>query len=97
MSEQGAEAGNRMGIRDLRNHLTATLRRVRQGTTITVTDRHRPVALLVPYREHQVDDLLRELVRAGRVSWAGGKPQGSQQPPEVRGAPVADAVCEDRR
>jgi prevent-host-death family protein len=37
-----------VSIRDLRNHLSAYLRRVARGEALTVTDRKRPVALLIP-------------------------------------------------
>jgi prevent-host-death family protein len=37
-----------VSIRELRNHLSAYLRRVARGEALTVTDRKRPVALLIP-------------------------------------------------
>jgi prevent-host-death family protein len=86
-----------VGIRDLKNRLSDVLRRVRGGETIAVTDRNRPVALLVPLRPKPTERTLRQLVEAGRLSWAGGKPVGATNPPTVRGAPVSDAVIEDRR
>jgi prevent-host-death family protein len=41
----------RVGVADLKAHLSAHLRRVRDGETIVVTDRDRPVAKLVPVEE----------------------------------------------
>ena len=75
----------------------AVLARVRRGEIIQVTDRKRAVALLVPTGASEKPDLLRELVRAGRLSWNGGKPAGTRLPPVVRGPSVSDAVVEDRR
>ncbi|MBI2895339.1 MAG: type II toxin-antitoxin system prevent-host-death family antitoxin [Deltaproteobacteria bacterium] len=85
-----------VGIRELKNSLSAYLERVRAGETMTVSDRGRPIALIVPLGG-PVEHTIRDLVRAGRLSWAGGKPQGSSRPPVVRGRPVSDAVIEDRR
>jgi prevent-host-death family protein len=38
-----------IGIRKLRDELTRHLGRVRRGTRIVVTDRGKPVAVLMPY------------------------------------------------
>jgi prevent-host-death family protein len=54
----------RMGIRELRDTLTATIRRVRAGETIEVTHDGEPVALVVPYPEDRVT----RLIVSGRAS-----------------------------
>ncbi|MBI4612736.1 MAG: type II toxin-antitoxin system prevent-host-death family antitoxin [Planctomycetes bacterium] len=86
-----------VGIRELKAKVSSVIRRVRQGETITVTDRNRPVALLVPVRAGAIDDILRELVQTGRLSWSGGKPRGVRRAVAIRGPSVAEAVVEDRR
>jgi prevent-host-death family protein len=86
-----------IGVRELKDQLSATLARVRRGQSIVVTDRNEPVALLVPIRARDREELLKTLTRSGRVAWAGGKPAGLAKPPRVRGRPVSDAVREDRR
>ena len=40
---------SRVGIADLKAHLSQHLRKVRGGRTITVLDRETPVARIVPY------------------------------------------------
>lgn len=40
---------SRVGVADLKAHLSAHLRKVRAGRTITVVDRDTPVATIVPY------------------------------------------------
>lgn len=40
---------SKVGIADLKAHLSQHLRKVRGGRTITVVDRDRPVAQIVPY------------------------------------------------
>ena len=47
-----------VGIRELRDHVSAVIRRVEAGEVIDVTDRGRPVARLVPLRETGVLDRL---------------------------------------
>jgi prevent-host-death family protein len=61
MSEQ-------MGIRELRDRLTATIRRVRDGETIEITHHRRPVAVLAPVRA----DRIQRLLEAGDI--APGEP-----------------------
>lgn len=39
-------------IADLKSRLSAHLRKVRAGRTITVLDRDTPIAQIVPYRDH---------------------------------------------
>lgn len=53
----------RIGLRELRQHASRYIARVATGETIEVTDRGRPVALLVPARE----DRWQELVATGQV------------------------------
>lgn len=43
---------NAVRIADLKSHLSAHLRKVRAGRTITVLDRDTPIARIVPYDEH---------------------------------------------
>ena len=86
-----------VGVRELRDKLSATLARVRRGETVTVTERRRPVAIIVPARDVEEEALLRTLVKSGRISWTGGRPRGLARAPRVRGEPVSDAVIEDRR
>jgi prevent-host-death family protein len=46
-----------IGIRELRDNLTATIRRVRAGETIEITHHHERVALLTPARIDRIDQL----------------------------------------
>jgi prevent-host-death family protein len=48
----------RIGIRELRDSLTATIRRVRAGETFEVTHDGRPVAVLAPVRASRLEELL---------------------------------------
>jgi antitoxin (DNA-binding transcriptional repressor) of toxin-antitoxin stability system len=82
----------RMGIRELRDTLTATIRRVRMGETIEVTHHGALVALLAPVPRDRID----RLVAAGEV--APGTPL--TQPPRrfpVTGEQTASQAIEDDR
>jgi prevent-host-death family protein len=57
-----------MGIRELRDTLTQTIRRVQRGETIEVTHHGAPVAVLAPVAADRID----RLVAAGEV--APGRP-----------------------
>ena len=52
--------GTRMGIRELRDTLTQTMRRVRAGETIEVTNDGEPVAVITPYRRSRLEQLIAE-------------------------------------
>jgi prevent-host-death family protein len=87
----------RAGVRELRQHLSRFLERVKAGERFTVTEHGRPVALLVPLAAD--DDPLAELeirgliVRraVGRVSELG------PPPPRDPGAPALADVLEELR
>ena len=87
----------KVGVRELKDHLSAILERVRSGETVTLTRHNRPIAYLVPFVESTQESLVRTLAMAGRLSWAGGKPRGAEDPPDLHHAPAALAVLEDRR
>jgi prevent-host-death family protein len=46
-----------MGIRELRDNLTATIRRVRTGETIEITHHGERVAVLTPVQQDRIDRL----------------------------------------
>jgi len=48
----------RIGIRELRDNLTATIRRVRAGEAFEVTHDGEPVAILAPVRRSRLDELI---------------------------------------
>jgi prevent-host-death family protein len=49
---------DQIGIRELRDRLTATIRRVRDGETIEITHHGRPVAVLAPAPTDRISRLL---------------------------------------
>ncbi|GMV43338.1 MAG: hypothetical protein AMXMBFR64_50540 [Myxococcales bacterium] len=88
---------SRIGIKELRDTLSATIARVKRGEAVTVTERNEPVAVILPVREQTSDDeALWQAVRDGMVSWSGGHPAARRRRPLGAGEPVSAAVMEDR-
>lgn len=82
----------RMGIRELRDTLTQTIRRVQKGETIEVTNHGAPVAVLAPVPQ----DRIARLVASGEV--APGRPldRALRRFP-VTGEQTASQALEDDR
>ncbi len=89
------------GIRELKNHLSAYLRKVKAGETITITDRGIPVGRIVPAGEKDertLEEKMQALQEAGLAEWSGKKPQPRAPVVEVKGdRMVSDMLLEDRR
>ncbi len=85
-------------VRELRSGLRRYLKRVRSGARVTVTERGRPIATLVPVDGPADVAWAHALVVSGHARWSGGKPAGSRHPaPTAAGRSVSEAVIEDRR
>lgn len=89
-----------VGIRKLRDELTRHIGRVRRGKRLVVTDRGKPVAVLMPYSQDDLssrEDRLRALLAGGHV--APAERPFSANPPLVkgRGTLASDLIGEDRR
>ena len=88
-----------VGVRELRAKLSAYLRAVSRGTTVTVGDRRRaPVARLVPVARSPEAELLDRLAAHELLQKSVGKPSNA---PRVearrRSRQLSDIVAEDRR
>ncbi len=84
----------RVGIRELKSRLSKYLVRVEAGERLVVTDRGRPIAIVIPVG---ADERIETLLSDQAVHWGGGKPSGSRKPPKVNAKhSVADAVLRDR-
>jgi len=86
-----------VGVRELKAQLSQCLRRVQAGERLTVTDRGRAIAELVPVSTPASLDWMHAMVAAGRASWKGGKPVGLARRIKSRGKPASQMVIEDRR
>jgi prevent-host-death family protein len=85
--------GDSVGIRELRQYASRVVARVAQGETVTVTDRGRPVARLVPVLESRLE----QLVTDGAVIPAAQPP--SALPPRLAptgGQSLSEAIIAGR-
>lgn len=88
-----------VGVRELRAHLSAYLRAVARGETVTIGDRsRRPVARLVPVKQTPNVAALERLAASGVLQRGAGKPgRASRVKPRPGRRGVSDLVREDRR
>jgi prevent-host-death family protein len=70
MAEERHPSPPRVGVRELRQNLSIYLDRVKAGERLEVTERGRPVALLVPLPPN--GDSLAQMIADGRVIPATG-------------------------
>lgn len=96
MTQVALSRGEHMevGIRELRNHLSRYLDDVRRGEEITITDRGRAVARILPMSgERKIDRLIAE----GFVSPPENPgPRTVPKPIKINGT-VSDLIIEQRR
>ncbi len=89
-----------VGSRELKTRLGTYLRQVREGATLIVTDRGRPVAELRPVERYESSPRarLRELAAIGVVSGevAERVPLRPFEAIRSRGASLSEAIREDR-
>ena len=88
-----------VGVRELKNSLSAYIRKVKKGETVIVTERGKEIALLKRPPAGPLEERLEALQAKGWVRVGeGGKPMGLPgRRKKVRLAPLSKAVIEDRR
>ena len=86
-----------VGIRELKENLGRYMNAVRTGEKITITDRNKEIAVLIPLGKDPREEKISQLIQRGIVSWSGGKPKGMPKRIVSRGGSASDAVLEDRR
>jgi prevent-host-death family protein len=86
------------GARELKTHLGSYLRKVRQGTTVVVTDRGEPIAELRPlsHGPQTTGAALARLLAVGALTRRTVQPLSPFRPIRARGVSLAAAVIEDR-
>ncbi|MGH8935913.1 MAG: type II toxin-antitoxin system Phd/YefM family antitoxin [Acidimicrobiia bacterium] len=83
-----------VGIRELRDHLSTYLKKVRGGEELVVTDRGRAVARVVPLAEERSID---RLVAEGLVTPAKQARRSRPRRPIEADGSVTDLVTDQRR
>ena len=84
-------------VNGLKSRLVAYLGQVREGETLLIMDRERPLARVVPATLNPVQQRLYRLAKEGLLLWDGGKPFGlpDQEAPVIERYRVEIAVEED--
>jgi prevent-host-death family protein len=88
-----------IGIRELKEQLSGHIREVKNGATLVITERGKPVARLLPVEppDTSIEEKLHQLVKAGVISWSGRKLSPDVPTIPVRGPKtVAEMLIEDR-
>ena len=94
-----------VGVRELKNRLSHYLHTVRQGGSVVVTVRGKPVARLVPMSPPgrkplppELEERMWELAAEGLLTWSGEPSQVPEEPVAVNKGPglLSDLVVEDR-
>ncbi len=92
-------------IGDLKNHLSAHLREVRQGEEIIVRDRNEPVARIIPYVPESIEEQEKLLVARGILRLPKNPPKDREKwlkefsalpRPSVSGQSAIQAVLDER-
>lgn len=88
-----------VGARELKTRLGAYLRKVRQGSTLVVTDRGEPVAELRPITAgvSATEKALARLAAEGAVTRGRKGRLAPFRQIVARGASLAEAIAEDRK
>jgi prevent-host-death family protein len=82
-----------VGVRELRDHLSRYLNRVREGDEVVITDRGRAIARVVPVGSERVLD---RLIAEGIVTPARRPKRRAGKPIKTKGT-VSDLVADQRR
>jgi prevent-host-death family protein len=86
--------GRQVGVRELRQNLSKYLRRVERGERLEVTERGRPVAVLVPIG--RAESPLARLIATGRATTPAGDILRLLPPPGRVSTSASEALLEDR-
>jgi prevent-host-death family protein len=86
----------RVGIRELKEHLSKYMAQVKQGQSIVITEHGKPVGRIVPEGQ-SLEDRVEALRQAGVIAWDGRKLKRIK-PPAVNKSDklVSDIVVEMR-
>ena len=90
-------AEKKVGVRELKTHLSGYLREIKKGATIVITDRGSEVGRIIP-ASGTAEDRMQRLIRSGFADWNGktlkpGKPVAKLK---AGAKTLAEIVSEDR-
>jgi prevent-host-death family protein len=90
----------RLGLREANQRFSQTIKAVRAGKEVILTDRGRPIAVITPIKgEGGRDALLQRMAEQGLITVAarkGSMPTPRWRPVKVKGKPVSQTIIDDR-
>ncbi len=86
-----------IGVKELRDHLSSYINKVKAGEIVIVTDRGKAVASIIPIDKEEMTKEILPLIKKGFITWRGGKPKGNPNSPVIKGRPTSKIVLEGRR
>ena len=89
-------ARNTVGVRELKAHLSAFLRKVKNGITVTIAEHGKPIARIVP-EVLPAGELVEQILRTGLVCWNKRRLKPRKPIARCRGKKtVAELLLENR-
>jgi prevent-host-death family protein len=82
-------------VRDLKTHLSAYLRKVKEGEQVIITDHGKPCAIIQPFLPDHDPSRQTALKGNPNFSWNGNR-LIPPEPVDIGGRPLSDMVMEDR-
>jgi prevent-host-death family protein len=91
----------RLGLREANQHFARTIKAVRAGKEVVLTDRGRPIAVIKPIKDEAGGQAvaLRAMAEEGLITLPdrkGPMPAPRWRPVKVKGAPVSRTIIDDR-
>ncbi len=91
----------RLGLREANQHFARTIKAVRAGQEVVLTDRGRPIAVIKPIKDEDggQEAVLRTMAEEGLITLPGRKgpmPAPRWRPVKVKGGPVSKTIIEER-
>lgn len=92
----------KLGLREANQQFSRAIRAVRAGSEVVLTERGRPIAVIVPFRDKGEDPqatALQAMADAGLIrpaSRKGPMPAPRWRPAKVTGVPISRTVIDDR-
>ena len=66
-----------VNIRELKAHLSKYLRKIKEGQTVLITERGKPIGRIIPEGE-PIEERLAKMEAAGLIEWSGKQLQPRQ-------------------
>jgi prevent-host-death family protein len=90
----------RIGLREANQRFSQTIKAVRAGKEVILTDRGHPIAVITPIKDKgDRETMLQTMAEQGLITLAARKgpmPTPRWRPVKVKGKPVSQTIVDDR-